>query len=158
MMQPKAACDIVIIPHETVTTRKAYKFLVQLVIIHVLTCMSNCFQSHTTIHKRNICEESKYLQISYTKICCTIINYKLCKTLQYYHLTCKDPSALHITVEGRHFHDLCATVSTISRSFVSIGRKKHATAASKAANPYTAVANMRDDCMRTYRIKRTFLI
>jgi hypothetical protein len=46
-------------------------------------------------------------------------------------------------------------VSTISRSFVSIGRKKHATDANKAANPYTAVANIRDDCIRTYRVITT---
>lgn len=100
--------------------------------------MNKCFQPHTTIYKRNICEEVKYK----------------CKILQRYHLTWKDPTASQIAVETNHFHDLCATVSTISRSFVSIGRKKHATAASKAANPYTAVANMRDDCMRTCRTNK----
>lgn len=81
---------------------------------------------------------------------CTIINYELRKVLQHYCPMCRDSTA----VETSRFHDLCATVSTISRSFVSIGRKKHATAASKAANPYTDVANVRDDCMRTYRKKK----
>jgi hypothetical protein len=57
-----------------------------------------------------------------------------------------------------HFHDLCATVSTISRSLVSIGRRQHATAANRAANPYTAVANMRDDCMRTYNTNTLIML